>query len=102
MCAIDREISTTAARLAKVIASAPSSCLAPDDRSVVADMKRLSKPVPECAKPVIASKLDAKAKPVAARAALVRTKAASKPAEARSTERNFVPGVELGLMSDLY
>ncbi len=48
MCAIDSEISGTAARLARLIAAAPSACLSKEDKAAVAEMKRLSAPVPEC------------------------------------------------------
>ncbi len=105
MCAIDQEISSTAARLARTISAAPDSCLSADDRSAAGEMKRLSQPVPECktaaakdsaAKASATKDLTTTSRPVVpakeARAAPARSRPA---AAARPTEA-------LGLMSDLY
>jgi hypothetical protein len=50
MCALDAAISSTAARLAKIIRATPGSCLSADDKAAASELRRLSEPVPECKK----------------------------------------------------
>ncbi len=52
MCALDKEISSTAGRLASLIRSAPNGCLTDEDKDATTELSRLSKPIPECGKPL--------------------------------------------------
>jgi hypothetical protein len=106
MCAIDRSISEAARRLSALIGSSGKTCLSPDDRSQVAQMRHLSAPVPECAEsaprsaqsrpkePVRLSK-NAKSRPVTAASRVPSTQKLKRSAQTRGP-------APMGLMSDLY
>lgn len=109
MCAIDSEISSTAARLAKVIRAAPGSCLSSEDKQAAAEMRRLSKPVPEC---LAARQQQAKGKlkdtTVASRSTARRSVASKSGARALPAPGDGAlragtnPLIAPGLMADLY
>jgi hypothetical protein len=106
MCAIDGEISVTAARLAKAISSAPGACLSEDDRQSAAEMQRLSKPIPEC-KATASGKAGADKKIVATARQPGKEpvkRPSGLPTVAAPTAKSTagLPLVAPGLMADLY
>jgi hypothetical protein len=106
MCAIDSEISVTAARLAKVINAAPDTCLSTEDREAATELKRLSSPIPECRAPIAGKtapdrKVVVASKQPATRG-LKRSAKAPLPAAPAGKSKQALPLVAPGLMSDLY
>jgi hypothetical protein len=97
MCALDKEISTSAGRLARTIRTAPDGCLASDDRAVASEMKRLSTPIPECK--------GAGTKQASAKTPVSPVKRSAKaPAGPKAAATSPIPVIlaPSGMMSELY
>jgi hypothetical protein len=124
MCALDKDISATATRLAKLINAAPSSCISDEDKEAIGELQRLSQPIAQCSrdnKPVSDGKLVNAKAPEAEKPAkkaaqplkrvtklpVGRTNSIKKAAPGNVAKRlasqpGAIPPVDLGLMGRLY